>query len=273
MPELRTPADCYSNQTQANRQKPTFFMAAGFKSVLNKLLNRHQYLLLPPDDFLLRLRCSVIGEGMLHPGNIYLMDQAIRHMPDGGCVLEIGSYGGLSANLMSYLLQKHQRSAPLFCCDAWVYEGFYDANGRITPWMDGRDDVLRTDYMAYIKTAFMQAARLLNPARLPHAIHLDSDTFFDGWAEKKKLKDVFERETTLGGPIAFAYVDGNHAYAYAKRDVEHVAKHLLPGGYLLLDDSARHQTFGSVRVARELCRHPEFEVVRANPHYLFRKKG
>ncbi len=247
-------------------------MLLSFKALGNKLLNRKQYRSSPHDDFILRLRCSVIGEGMLHPGNIYLMEHAIQQMPEGGCVLEIGSYGGLSANLLTYLMQKHQRQAPLFCCDAWVYEGFHDEKGQATPYMDGRSDVLRTDYMAHIKASFVQSAKLLSAHHLPHAIHLDSDRFFEAWNAGKTVVDVFERKTKLGGPIAFAYIDGNHAYDFAKRDFEHVARSLLPGGLVLLDDSAKHQKFGSAKLAQELRENSSFEVIMANPHYLFQKK-
>jgi Methyltransferase domain len=243
-----------------------------FKAIRNKLLQRKPFRSLPHDDFILRLRSSVIGEGMLHPGNIYLMDLAIQQMPDGGCVLEIGSYGGLSANLMTYLIQKHARQATLFCCDAWVYEGYHDENGAATDWMDGRNDVLRTDFMAHIKASFVQSTRLLSGHRLPHAFHLDSDSFFEAWKVESTLTDVFGRNAKLGGPIAFAYIDGNHAYDFARRDVENTAAFLLPGGLLLLDDSAKHQRFGSVRLAQELCKHPGFELILSNPHYLFRKK-
>lgn len=241
------------------------------KTLINKALNRH-YITAEHDDFILRLRCSVIGEGMLHPGNIYLMDQAMRQMPEGGCVLEIGSYGGLSANLLTYLLGKHGRSAKLFCCDAWVYEGFHDRKGGTTMWMDGRTDVLRTDYMAHIKDSFIKSARLLSGQRLPSAIHLDSDAFFNYWKMGNTIQDVFGRETTLGGPISFAYIDGNHAYDFARRDMENTAQFLLPGGFILLDDSAKGQQFGSAKLAKEWSNHPDFEVVSANPHYLFQKK-
>jgi hypothetical protein len=237
-----------------------------------KIQHRLPYRRLPHDDFIVRLRCSVIGEGMLHPGNIYLMDQAIQQMPSGGCVLEIGSYGGLSANLMTYLLQKHRREAPLFCCDAWVYEGFHDDKNGATPWMDGRSDVSRLAYMQHIKASFIQSARLLSSHQLPHAVHLDSDAFFKAWATAETVTDVFDRPVQLGSPISFAYIDGNHAYDFARRDVLHTAQFLLPGGLILLDDAAVYQTFGSAQLAKELRRHPDFELVMANPHPLFRKK-
>lgn len=244
----------------------------GIKSWIKKRLLGPHYRTLGPDDFILRLRSTVIGEGMLHPGNIYLMDYAIRHLPEMGVVLEIGSYGGLSSNLLRYLLDKHQQPASLFCCDAWVYEGYHDAAGAATPWMDGRTDVLRSDFTAYIKEAFIRSNQLLSGHQLPSAVHLDSDAFFEAWAACSQVTDVFGRTATLGGPIAFAYIDGNHAYDFAKRDVENTARHLVPGGFILLDDSAAHQHFGSAKLALELKNHPDFNLVLANPHHLFRKK-
>lgn len=243
-----------------------------FKRLIYKILGKDEYQLLPHDDFILRLRSTVIGEGMLHPGNIYLMDLAIREMPPGGVVLEIGSYAGLSANLLRYLLDKHGKTVEIFCCDAWIYEGYHDLKGRATPWMDGRTDVLRTDFMAYIKNAFVNSCRLLSAHRLPAALHVDSDTFFQWWQAGEEKPDVFGRKVKPGGPISFAYIDGNHAYDYARRDFDHVAEFLLPGGFILLDDSARHQSFGSVQLAREVMRRNDFMLVAENPHFLFRKR-
>jgi hypothetical protein len=100
-------------------------------NALRKLFGS-RYKQLPQDDFIRRLSVSVIGEGMLHPGNAYLMDWAIQRMPAGGCMLEIGTYGGLSTNLLCYLAKKHRQNHPFFTCDPWVYEGFYDAHGMWT---------------------------------------------------------------------------------------------------------------------------------------------
>lgn len=247
-------------------------MTGTLRRLANRVLHGKPYIPAAPDDFILRLRSSVIGEGMLHPGNVWLMEQAVQKMPDGGCVLEIGSHGGLSANLLTYLLGKYRRDAPLFCCDAWVYEGYHDQKGQADIWMDGRDDVLRTDYTAYIKNAFVQAAHLLSPHRLPQACHLCSDDFFEAWAKRATVTDVFGREIGLGGPVSFAYIDGSHAYDFAKRDFENTAAWLLPGGFVLLDDSADHLSFGSARLAQELRRRRDFEIVSANPHYLLQKK-
>jgi hypothetical protein len=242
------------------------------RRLVHRLLYGKPYRPPEPDDFIRRLPSSVIGEGMLHPGNIRLMEQAVRDMPEGGCVLEIGSHGGLSANLLTYLLDKHGREAPLFCCDAWAYEGYQYHKKQPAPSVDGRGDVLWTDYAVYMKEAFVRAAHLLSAHRLPRAFHLLSDDFFDAWQRGATLTDVFGRQTALGGPVAFAYIDGNHTYEYAKRDFDNTAAALLPGGYVLLDDSADYLPFGCVRLAHELCRRRDFEVADINPNYLFRKK-
>lgn len=71
---------------------------------------------LDQDLFLKRIRSSVIGEGMLSDHNIVLIDYAIRKMPQEGVVLEIGSYAGLSTNVILHLLNKHSRNASNVLC-------------------------------------------------------------------------------------------------------------------------------------------------------------
>lgn len=239
---------------------------------LLKKLSGKKVRTLAPDDFIRRLRSLVIGEGMLSEGNIYLMDLAIREMPREGAVIEIGSYGGLSANLLTYLLQKHGREEKLFSCDPWIYEGYHDHKGRPPAHIDGRTDVLRSDYSAYMKQAYINAARLLHPQRLPYAFHQDSDTFFANWRKNAAAEDVFGRTTSTGGPIAFAYIDGDHSFTQAKKDFENTAEFLLPGGFILLDDSADGLPFGSAKMIQEIKKDKRFSVVMKNENYLVRKR-
>jgi hypothetical protein len=76
---------------------------------------------------------------------------------------------------------------------------------------------------------------------------------------------------TMGGPLAFAYIDGNHTYDFAKRDWRNVDEFLVPGGFVLFDDSASYLDFDVYPVTRELRRNPKYELVSANPNHLFRK--
>jgi predicted O-methyltransferase YrrM len=224
-----------------------------------------------PDDFIRRLRSSVIGEGMLEEGNIYLFDKAIRQLPAIGAVVEIGSYGGLSANLICHLLRKYKKQNSFFTCDPWIYEGYHDHKGGKTEFMDGRDDVKRLDHMEHIRQSFIRSSQLLSKANLPHSIHSTSNDFFSKWERTEEVNDVFERKVKLGGPIAFAYIDGDHSYEAAEQDLENVTKYLIRGGLILLDDSADHLSFGSARLMKKVARDKRFSIEDRNPNYLIRK--
>lgn len=226
-----------------------------------------------PDDFIRRLRCSIPGEGMLPPGNVESMAYAIQQLPNEGAVLEIGSFAGLSTNVIAYLLQKNGKINPFFTCDAWIYEGYHDhIDAMKSPFMDGSSTIRRLDYMNYIKASFIHSTQLFSAKRLPFACHLRSDDFFHFWVKRSSVEDVYGRQTNLGGPIAFCYVDGDHAYATARRDADHVLDFLVPGGFLLLDDSADGQSFGSVQVAQELKKDTRLDLIAKNPHCLFQRK-
>lgn len=232
---------------------------------------------IPNDDFIKRLRCSVIGEGMLPEGNIYPIDFAIKNMPENGAVIEIGSYGGLSTNLICYLLKKHNKSNPFFTCDAWIYEGYYDSEKdsshpqHKSGYMDGRDDIKRADYMHYIKQSFINSTKFLSKDNMPHSFHLTSDDFFVKWENEETLKDLFGRDIKLGGKISFAYIDGDHSYKAARNDFENTAKNLLSGGFIFMDDTADYFTYGSKEYMQELKKKTDFEIVLSNPNYLLRK--
>ncbi len=240
--------------------------------MLKKIINRFKTNYKEQDLFLKRLRSLVIGEGMLKPGNIVLMEHAIKHMPNQGSVVEIGSYGGLSANLLVYLLTKHQRKNQLYTCDAWIYEGYTDHKKEVAEnHIDGRPDVLRTEYSVYMKRAFIQATQFLSAHRLPFSFHMSSQLFFECWNNNNTETDVFGRNHTLGGQISFAYIDGGHSYEVAKKDFENVAQHLALHGFILFDDSADTDCFGSALMMKEIKQDPRFNVVAKNPNYLIQR--
>jgi Methyltransferase domain len=244
---------------------------SNIKSILKASLGSRIRHLPDRDDFLARLPSAVVGATMLHEGNPYLFDWAIRNMPAQGAVLEIGSYGGLSTNLLIHYLRKYAKNNPFFTCDAWVYEGYSDAQEGAVEWMDGRTDVSRTDFMAHIKASFIQSTRLLSAERLPYTVHARSEDFLMQWRENKSVTDVFGRTVQLGGDLAFAYIDGDHSYATAAMEFRYIDACLLPGGLLLLDDSGRGMPFGSVRLADEILGRNDYRLVARNPNVLLQK--
>lgn len=239
-----------------------------FQKLRNKFIKKLPY----PDRFILRLPSSTIGCGMLHEGNPYLMDYAIKNMPASDYVLEIGCWGGLSTNLLLHLMKKYGRKEQLLGCDPWMY-GYEDTEEGPTFTIDGRDDVSRADYMTYIKNGFIESVRLFHKTNLPYTFHLKSDDFFEHFDQKTPLTDVFDRTTSLKGQISFAYIDGNHTYEFVKRDFENVNRHLAPNGIILFDDSFDGAGFGSSLFMKEIKQQPEFKIIGKNPNYLIQKIG
>ena len=77
---------------------------------------------------------------------------------------------------------------------------------------------------------------------------------------------------SLGGPISFCFIDGNHAYEYAKRDFEDADEFLERGGFILFDDSSDGSGWEVCEVVKEVAALDRYELVIKNPNYFFRKR-
>ncbi|HEX3998193.1 MAG TPA: class I SAM-dependent methyltransferase [Pirellulales bacterium] len=207
--------------------------------------------------------------GMLARGNVYSMDFAIRNLPSGSPIVEIGSFAGLSANVIGYLKQRHGAANRLITCDRWIFEL---RPGDEAKQLADSPTVSHADYRKLVKAAFLQNVRTFSGHDLPWTIELLSDEFFAAWTAEEKRHDVFDREIQLGGPISFCYIDGNHSYEFAKRDFENCDRYLERRGFMLLDDSADGSPWEVCRVVREILDSGRYETVAKNPNYLFRKK-
>jgi hypothetical protein len=210
--------------------------------------------------------CRING-GWLDPrsGNLRAMDHAIRHMPDGGSVVEIGSFLGASLNVLTYLTLKYERSHRVVGCDPWDFEdteepigGFFDASTEV--------------YRDYAREVFKRNVELFSAPKLPHPIEAYSHDFFVDWDKRSRRRDVFGREVELGGAISFAYIDGAHTYEASKSDFRSVDRHLSSGGFVLFDDSGDRGPFESTRTAQEAAALPSYELVFKEPNYLLRKR-
>jgi hypothetical protein len=235
------------------------------------MIFRKKYKTINSDSFLKRIKSTIIGEGMLHEGNIYLMDYAIQNMPDKGIIFEIGSYAGLSTNVLLHLLEKYDKKHLFVGCDAWIYEGFKDHTGIIDEHIDAKTDVTRAAYVAYLKNAFINAAKLLHPNTKPYTCHLTSDAFFKKWNANEEFTDVFDRTFNIQQEISFSYIDGDHSYEQTKKDFENVDSKLKLNGFILLDDSADHLNFGSSDFIKEIKKNPKYTIIDSNPNYLIQK--
>jgi len=219
------------------------------------------------DDSQFRIAHSI--PGWLDPRNVRLFDYCIQHLPSGAPIVEIGSYCGLSLNMLIQLARKHRVSNTVISVDPWTFgipEEMTRSTGLATP-----------AYRAYLVESFRRSVELFSRDRLPYHIELDSDQFFERWASGAELVDFFGRAAKLGGPISFAYIDGDHSYEQSRRDFANVDRFLEPGGFVVFDDSAdRSHTrtgkiWGSTQTAQEAAALPNYRVIDKSHHYCIQK--
>jgi hypothetical protein len=208
---------------------------------------------------------AFINPGMVYGGNLALFSYCIEHLPSGAPLIEIGSFAGLSLNYLILFLRRAGRTNPVFSVDDWKFEDY--PRGELI------EGVPFEAYRAHVVETFRRNVTLFSGDRLPHHIELDSDAFFAAWAAREARSDYFGNSVRLGGPIAFAYIDGAHNYAQSKRDFENVDRHLQSGGFIVFDDSADESPYGSKRTAQEAAALSRYEVIAKNPNYCLRKRA
>ena len=204
--------------------------------------------------------------GMLSKGNLYCFDFAIKHLPSQSPIVEVGSFCGLSTNILSYYLKEHGRRNSIISCDNWIFEE-YEEGGHL-----GHSDISYPEYRAFVKETFARNVRMFSRSNLPYHIEATSDDFFKLWSSNEEAVDIFGRKIQLGGKISFCYIDGNHSYDFARRDFENTDRHLERGGFIFFDDSYDGSPFGCARLMKELIRSQSYDLVIKNPNYLFKKK-
>src|SRR5271165_4278397 len=109
---------------------------------------------------------------MLAAGNHYLFDHAIRHLPSAAPILEIGSFCGLSTNVISHLKRVHGVRNPLVTCDNWQFEN-----------VDGRPEIpnsplLFSEYKTFVRDSYIRNIEMFSRDDLPFTIEMTSDEFF-----------------------------------------------------------------------------------------------
>ncbi|MDR1275617.1 MAG: class I SAM-dependent methyltransferase [Candidatus Accumulibacter sp.] len=204
--------------------------------------------------------------GMLENGNLYCIEYAIEHLPSSRPLIEIGSFCGLSTNLISFYLQKNGKTNPLITSDKWIFEGSENPQKLL----EG-STITHGEYRTFVKESYIRNISFFSRDCLPYTVEKLSDDFFAAWKAGMLETDVLGRQIQLGGLISFAYIDGNHSYENAKRDFENVDSILETGGFILFDDSADSSEWEVRRVISELKRGSRYEVVAANPNYLVKK--
>jgi hypothetical protein len=209
---------------------------------------------------------SFANAGMLNRGNLYCLEYAVKNLPSSSPIIEIGSFCGLSTNLITYYKEKHNIKNRLITCDKWEFENA-DNKTRV----GDSSSITHADYRAFVKSSYIQNIKMFSRYDLPYTIELFSNEFFAAWRDNDEMSDVLNRKIQLGGPISFAYIDGNHSYDFAKKDFLNCDEFLEPGGFILFDDSADYTGWDVCKVVKEIQQSRKYELVVKNPNYFFKK--
>jgi hypothetical protein len=216
------------------------------------------------DEYVMWLRFA--NAGMLTEGNLYSFEYAIQNLPSTGPMIEIGSFCGLSTNLLAHFKRKHGVKNTFITCDRWQFE-YSEPGGFI-----GQSPVTHEEYREFVKDTFKRNVQMFSRTDLPYTIEMFSDELFAAWQENRETSDIFDRKIRLGGPISFCYIDGNHTYEFAKKDFENCDRYLEKGGFILFDDSGDDSGWEVCKVIEEIKASGKYEIIINNPNYLVRKK-
>jgi hypothetical protein len=209
---------------------------------------------------------SYANSGMLAPGNRYLIEYAIKHLPSAAPILEIGSFCGLSTNVITHFKRKHGKGNSLITSDKWQFE---NVNNRTEI---PNSPILFSDYKKFVRDSYIRNIKMFSPDDLPYTLELTSDELYEAWRKRSVCTDVLGRSLELGGSLSFCYIDGNHTYEFAKRDFQNCDGFLDAGGFILFDDSTIEH-FGVHKLMPEIVSTGKYELVGTNPFHLFRKKN
>ena len=179
--------------------------------------------------------------------------------------MEIGSFCGLSTNMITYAKEKLGKKNKLITCDKWKFEG---SNSVM---LGDSTFVTHAEYKDFVKKSYMRNISMFSRFDYPYTLEMLSDEFFHAWSNEINCVDVLDRPIKLGGPISFCYIDGNHTYEQAKQDFINCDTYLEKDGFILFDDSADGSGWEVCKVIEEVIALERYAVIQNNPNYLFKK--
>ena len=218
-------------------ESPATEMLAGYRSstqVADRLWSHRDFLML---DGRVKPRMSRTAfTAMVHHANtipgmcdhqkMLTLSEICRDTPVGD-VVEIGSWWGKSAFILSYLARQYE-IGNLLCVD---------------PWSDShlvQDDKLVDELSAELSAAEAHNVFLVN--LLPYSggsINYMKLPSVEGAARYRKQRVVATDEfgeTAFTGKIALLHIDGNHEESAVEADVQAWAGLVVKGGWIVFDD-------------------------------------
>jgi hypothetical protein len=176
------------------------------------------------------LRQASFIKGSTDEIKIEALCETARWAPAGD-VVEIGSAWGKSAFVLAWLAG-HFGLGHLLCVDPW--DDALPIERVIAPTVRAWARTLNREEM------FRSFTLSLSPWMASCGINylrMTSDQAWNMWVKQRFSVESPEfGHTPYAGHISILHVDGNHDLEYAARDIDLWWPHLLPGGWLIVDD-------------------------------------
>ena len=188
-------------------------------------------------------RHANIIPGMCDDEKIGALCEIARYTVPGD-VVEIGSAYGKSAFALARLARMYDIGRTL-CIDPWKSEYLVqnDVGGLVDDSIQyfDLDETLRVFEMSLLPYSNGD----INYMRLP-----STEAALHYRAQRKVTTEAFGT-TEYSGKIALLHIDGNHSYEAARADIEAWSSHVVPGGWIVIDDYVWPYGDGPERVGNE----------------------
>lgn len=158
-------------------------------------------------------------EGFLHPIEERCLQWAAEQVPEGGKIVEVGSYHGKSAVNLAHAVKKKGNRATVYCVDTWRNENIETAR--------------HLDVFDRFTANTATHADVIVPLRGR------SEEVGTRWSD---------------GPVDMLFIDGDHSYAGVTRDIQAWLPHLRSGGLVLFHDTGLEDVDRGIADARHLIR-------------------
>jgi len=192
---------------------------------------------------------------------------AIAQVLPKGDIVEIGVLYGRSANALGWLAKRYDIGS-VICVDPWQLEEMED-QGENAAILNSKS--IEIDSKKVFKV-FIANAVLLNNIGYIRKHSVDAITDYERAKKEGYLESEHLDNVTISGDISLLHVDGSHKYEEVWKDIKTWEPHIIPGGWLLLDDYV--WTFGSgpQKVGDELLTMGNFDTAFCLGDTLFLRK-
>lgn len=211
-------------------------------------------LTLPEVAAILKLSGGIYGES--NETKIAAVMAIFADAPRGD-IVEIGVLTGRSAAVL-LMMSRHHAIGNLLVVDPWSpseaiqHDSPLDIQGIVDAWQPGV--AFESFLVALLPFAGNQDLNYLaQPSNRAHAV----------WLGERKVVSPEFGEVRYSSSIAVLHIDGNHDYASVSEDCALWLPHLVPGGWLILDDYVWLHGDGPQRVGNELLEKRANEIQRA----------